>query len=146
MAEGEPQSFANHARFVPPYHFGVFGILVLNFVWSGVRLFRAPSFDTVLGLLVALALLGLFFYGRIFARTVQDRVIRLEMRLRLHEVLPADLHGRIRELTAAQLVALRFASDEEMADLVRDVLAGQLPRSKDIKMRIKNWQADWLRA
>jgi hypothetical protein len=77
---------------------------------------------------------------------VQDRVIRLEMRLRLRGILPPEMHGTIDALTHRQLVALRFASDAEMADLVRDVAAGKLATSKDIKMRIKSWQSDWLRA
>ena len=79
-------------------------------------------------------------------KQVQDRLIRLEMRLRLQQSLPADLRGRISDLTPRQLIALRFASDAELADLVRDVLAGKLASSKEIKMRVKNWQADFLRA
>ena len=86
------------------------------------------------------------FLARIQALTVQDRVIRLEMRLRLRGILPPEMHGTIDGLTHRQLVALRFASDAEMADLVRDVAAGKLSTGKDIKMRIKSWQADWLRA
>jgi hypothetical protein len=78
--------------------------------------------------------------------TVQDRLIRLEMRLRLREVLPADMHGRIRDLTHRQLVAMRFASDSELPQLTREVLDGKLATSKEIKMRVKEWQPDWLRA
>ena len=68
------------------------------------------------------------------------------MRLRLAEVLPADLRGRIGDITRAQMVALRFASDAEMADLVRDVLAGNLAKPQAIKERVKDWQGDYLRA
>ncbi len=78
--------------------------------------------------------------------TVQDRVIRNEMRLRLARVLPADLVGQIERLGRRQMVALRFASDAELPALVREVLAGSLPHAKDIKMRVKDWQADHLRA
>ena len=78
--------------------------------------------------------------------TVQDRVVRLEMRLRLQQCLPADLRSRIDDLTVRQLVALRFASDAELADLVREVLAGKLATTKEIKLRVKNWQGDFLRA
>jgi hypothetical protein len=78
--------------------------------------------------------------------TVQDRVIRLEMRLRLRELLPPDLRGRINELSRSQLVALRFASDVELTELVRQVLAGELSKTSDIKVKVKNWQADSLRA
>jgi hypothetical protein len=77
--------------------------------------------------------------------TVQDRVIRLEMRLRLHETLP-DLRNRVYELTPRRLVALRFANDAEMPELVREVLAGRLVQSKAIKSRVKDWQGDYLRA
>ena len=80
------------------------------------------------------------------ANTVQDRVIRLEMRMRLAELLPPDLKGRIRDLTPRQLVALRFAGDAEMAALVRDVLDGKLTSGKAIKESIRDWQGDFLRA
>jgi hypothetical protein len=86
------------------------------------------------------------FLSRVQALAVQDRVIRLEMRLRLKEVLPADLKSKINDISARQLVALRFASDAELPDMVRDVLAGKLEKTKDIKQRIKSWQADWQRA
>jgi hypothetical protein len=76
---------------------------------------------------------------------VQDRVIRLEMRHRLKDVLPSDLRGRIADLTPRQLVALRFASDDEMPALVREVLAGSLPSPKAIKQSVKSWQGDYLR-
>ena len=83
--------------------------------------------------------------ARVMAVTVQDRVIRLEMRHRLKDTLPVDLHGRINDLTPRQLVALRFASDDEMPALVREVLAGNLTTQKAIKQRVKNWQGDYLR-
>ena len=95
---------------------------------------------------VAAALLGLAFVSRVQALSVQDRVIRLEMRLRLRGILPPDLQPVIEQLTHRQLVALRFASDTEMPELIREVVAGKLATTKDIKTRIKNWQADWLRA
>jgi len=77
---------------------------------------------------------------------VQDRVIRLEERLRMRQLLPADMQPQIDALSARQMVALRFASDAELADLVREVTAGKLTTSKDIKQRVKNWRPDWLRA
>ena len=89
----------NHRRIVPLYHVGIFGILAINLIWRLVQLVRWTSWQALLELLVAAALLGLFFYARIFALTVQDRIIRLEMRLRLKEILPPDLKGRIDELT-----------------------------------------------
>jgi len=75
----------------------------------------------------------------------QDRLIRLEMRMRLQQLLPPDLRVRINDLTPRQLVALRFAGDAEMPDLIREVLDGRLKSGKEIKTRIKDWQADWLR-
>jgi dolichyl-phosphate-mannose--protein O-mannosyl transferase len=109
-----PQAFENHAKFVPGYHIVVFGIFVINLLWSIYRLIHAFSAESVISLLLAIAFLLLFFYARIFALTVQDRVIRLEMQLRLHQCLPAELRSRIPEFEVAQLIALRFASDQEL--------------------------------
>ncbi|HEV8118303.1 MAG TPA: DUF6526 family protein [Thermoanaerobaculia bacterium] len=145
MAQEKPQSFANHRRIVPLYHVGVFGILAINFIWRTIAVIRVFSWTALLDNFVAVALLGIFFYTRIFALTVQDRVIRLEMRLRLREILPADLKGRIEELSPGQLVALRFAGDAEMADLIREVLTNNLHNRDEIKRRVKDWKADDLR-
>jgi hypothetical protein len=145
MAEREPQNFANHRRIVPLYHVGIFGVLAINLIWRLVQLVRWPSWPALLELAVAVALLGLSFYVRIFALTVQDRIIRLEMRLRLREILPADLKGRINELTRDQFVALRFASDAEMPDLMREVLTNNIGNRDEIKRRIKTWVPDHLR-
>ncbi len=145
MPAEQPQTYENHRRFVPLYHFAIFGVFAGNLLWSLVRVARWPSFETGFGVLMALALLGIFFYLRIFALTVQDRVIRLEMRLRLRQVLPADLAGRTEELDRGQLIALRFASDEELPDLVRDVLTNNIRDRDTIKKKIQNWQADSLR-
>jgi len=90
--------------------------------------------------------LMLALLSRVMANTVQDRVIRLEMRQRLMEVLPADLRSRIRDLTRGQVVALRFAGDAELPELVRQVLAGTLTKQRDIKLKINEWQGDDLRA
>src|SRR5687768_2055416 len=93
------QNFKNHAKFVPLFHFVTVPILVTNFVWSAYRAVTRPGWDTTLAALVAVALVILAFLARVFALRVQDRVIRLEMRLRLRELLPADLHPRIAEFT-----------------------------------------------
>jgi hypothetical protein len=145
MAERQPQNFANHRRIVPLYHVGIFGILAINLIWRLVQLVRWPSWPALLELAVAVALLGLSFYVRIFALTVQDRIIRLEMRVRLREILPPDLKGRIDELTRDQFVALRFASDAEMPDLMREVLTNNIGNRDEIKRRIKTWVPDDLR-
>jgi uncharacterized protein DUF6526 len=145
MAERQPQNFANHRKIVPLYHVGVFGILAINLIWRLIQLVRWTSWQALLELAVAVALLGISFYVRIFALTVQDRIIRLEMRLRLKEILPADLKGRIDELTRDQFVALRFAGDAEMPDLLREVLTNNIGSRDEIKRRIKNWTPDYLR-
>lgn len=149
MAE---QNYQNHRRFVPGFHFVTFGILAVNLLWSLYRLFRGypaaeiPVFDRLMGVLVAGALIGLAWYTRTFPLTVQDRVIRNEMRARLATVLPPDLGARVGELRRSHLLALRFASDEELPDLTRQVLEGKLTRSDDIKKAVRSWQADKLRA
>jgi uncharacterized protein DUF6526 len=145
MAE-RVQTYKNHVRWFPPFHFFVTPILLLYFLNQVRHLYLAPSRSTAFAVLVAAALFMLALVSRLQANTVQDRVIRLEMRLKLHEVLPPDLHARIKDLTPRQLVALRFAGDAELPGLVRDVLDGRLSNPKDIKLKIRDWQADWLRA
>ena len=140
------QNFRNHARIVPAYHVGVFVPFLANFIWATYRLIGSFSGETFIAFLVSIALLLLFFSVRVQVLTVQDRVIRLEMQLRMARVLPPDLQQRAAALTPGQLVALRFASDAELPELVRDVLDGKLQKGKEIKQRVKNWQADWLRA
>ena len=145
MAE-RVQTFKNHPRLLPAFHFFVLPVLLLNLLNEVRRAWRYPSEGAWFIVVVAAALLTLAFLSRTQALTVQDRVIRLEMRLRLQQVLPPELHGRIHELTHRQLVALRFASDAELPELVREILAGKLTTGKEIKLRVKNWQGDWLRA
>lgn len=147
MSEKAPQNYANHAQLVPLFHYGLFGILVVNLGWSiwGLIRMKSFSFDPIMDLLIALALVLLFWFARVFPLTVQDRVIRLEMRLRLREVVPEDLRDRIGELELGQVIALRFASDEELPDLVRQVLDEGVKSRDEIKKRIKDWQPDHLR-
>jgi hypothetical protein len=140
------QNFKNHAKWVPLYHGVVGPILLVNAIWSGKRAFTRPGWDTAVPALLAVALVLMFFFVRTFALTVQDRIIRLEMRLRLRELLPPDLAARIPELRTGQLVALRFAGDRELPALVRRVLDERLKDRKAIKRMITDWQADDLRA
>jgi hypothetical protein len=140
------QSYKHHARFLPPFHFFVIPVLLLNVVNAGRHVWLTPSLSTAFALVVAAALLMLGLLARVMALSVQDRVIRLEMRLRLRELLPVDLRGRINELTPKQLVALRFAGDAQLPELVRTVLSGGLATQKAIKQQVKEWQADNLRA
>ena len=142
----DAQNYQNHAKTVPLYHLVAGPILLLNLLWTMSGVWTRPGGDSVLALLVAIALVIVYLYARSFALTVQDRVIRLEMRLRLHELLPADLVPRIPEFTRDQLVALRFASDAELPALARRVLDERLMERKVIKQLVRDWQADTLRA
>ena len=101
-----------------------------------------PGQDDAINLLLAFGLGILFLYARTFPLAAQDRLIRLEERLRLAELLPEDLRGRIGDLKEGQLIGLRFASDEEVPDLVRQVLDGKLNGREDIKKAIKTWRPD----
>ena len=143
MAE---QSYKNHGRLFPLFHFFVAPVLAANVVVAGRHFYWAQNRHYAWELLIAITLVALALAARVMALAVQDRVIRLEMRLRLHQLLSGDAKLKINELTPRQLVALRFASDAEMPELVNEVLAGKLASSKEVKMRVKNWQADWLRA
>jgi hypothetical protein len=142
----EAQNFRNHSKVVPAFHLFVLPMLIVNLVSMIVFACRHFSYRSVEGALTALALLLGIMYARMFALKVQDRVIRLEMRLRLAEILPADLRGRIGEFTLAQLIALRFASDAELPALGRKVLDEKIGERKAIKAMVQNWQADELRA
>jgi uncharacterized protein DUF6526 len=147
MAAEKPQNLQNHTRLVPPFHMFVLPVLLVNVGWSIYHLVKAGvSFESVFGILLAIALLLLGLFARTFVLTVQDRVIRLEMRLRMAEVLPAELRPRISEFTVGQMCALRFASDAELPGLARKVLDDKMSSRKAIKQMIKNWQADYLRA
>src|SRR2546426_427508 len=108
------QTYQNHTRFFPPFHFFVIPVLLLNVLNTLRHAYRTPNLGTGFEVLVAVAILGGVLLARIQAITVQDRLIRLEMRLRLRGILPSDLQERINDLTRAQLIALRFASDEEL--------------------------------
>jgi len=142
----KPQTYANHAKLVPLYHGVAFSIFAINFFWSLWILISEPSARTAFSVLMAVALIILFFAARVFALTVQDRVIRLEMRLRMKAVLPASMHARIGDFTRGQLVALRFAGDDELPALAEKVLRDNIQDKKAIKLMVKNWQADDFRA
>lgn len=138
----KPQSLENHAVIVPGYHRLLTGLVLLLFLWSAFRLVTDFSLDrgAMLLLIVALALAAL--YGRIFALGVQDRVIRLEERMRMERLLPDDLRERIGAFTTGQLIALRFASDAELPDLARRVLDEDMTDRKVIKSAIREWRPD----
>src|SRR5215510_1915821 len=145
MAQPE-QNYKNHIRFFPPFHFFVLPVFLINVIVTAWLLYRSPSRLGVWQLVVAAALLMAALTARVMALAVQDRVIRLEMRLRMRELLPPDLQARIPLVTREQCVALRFASDAELAGLVRRIAAGELKTPVEIKQQITHWQGDYLRA
>jgi hypothetical protein len=141
------QNFANHGRFVPLYHFFVLPVLVINLgmqIYWWIRSGFIPAH--IMPALVAAALLLGMLYARLFALAVQDRLIRLEERVRYERVLPEELRWRADELTVNQFVALRFACDDELPQLMRKVLDEKLTERKAIKRLIKTWRPDYLRA
>lgn len=141
----EQQSFDNHAKFVGPYHFVATGLILVVTLWSAWRMVTAFSIDAVMMVLLSIAVIIMHLYIRLFPLKVQDRLIRLEETMRMRELLPAEMHGRIGEIRRGQFVALRFAPDEELPGLVEKVLAGELTSGKQIKQAIRNWRPDHLR-
>lgn len=137
------QNYDNHRKFVRGYHVVAFGLLALNFFYSLYRVVTALSMDSLMALLLAFALILVMFYARIFALRAQDRVIRLEERLRLSELLPPEQKHTIDQLTTSQLIGLRFASDGEVATLVAAVIAEGIEDRDEIKKRVTNWRPDY---
>jgi len=146
MAQKSPQTFENHARLIPAYHFVAFPLFAINVFYALYKVVTEFSWGNLVALGVAVALILLFFIARVMALTVQDRVIRLEETLRMRALLPPDLQPRIADLTVRQMVALRFAPDSELADLTRKVLDEKLQDQKAIKKLIRHWRADFQRA
>lgn len=142
----QKQSFKNHARWLPIYHYFASPVAAIYAVYAITQAVRAPSQATILHALWAAAISAAVVAARMMALTVQNRLIRLEMRLRLKELLPAPLATQARALTVRQLVALRFAGDAELPALVERTLKGEFAKPRDIKAAITDWQADWLRA
>ena len=139
------QTYANHTRWSKPYHFFVAPVLLgyaVYMIWVAIQ---GPSLATAVDALVALALSVGVGMGRVFALTVQNRLVRLEERLRLARLLTGDDLAASARLTTRQLIALRFASDAELPDLVRRTLAGEFADGKAIKQAVKVWRADYLR-
>ena len=139
------QNFANHTRFVPAFHYVALPILLVNFVSAVVGLFNGITWDASLHVLVAVALIIVALFARVFALKAQDRVIRLEMRLRMLELLPEDRQGRINDFTPTQMVSLRFAGDAELPELARKVLDENITKMTPIKKMITDWQGDYFR-
>ena len=141
MAAGT-QDYKSHRRFVPLFHFFVVPILLINLGVEISRLFQNQSGYQMWAAVVALALAVLPFAARGMAVKAQDRIIRLEERQRLSSLMPAEDHAKVNELTPSQLVALRFASDEEAPDLAKRTMTGEFKSQNEIKKAVKNWRAD----
>src|ERR1700693_1251055 len=144
MAE-PTQTYANHGRYIPVYHFFAVPVLLVNVFVMAIQFVRDPRFLTGWAVVVAIALFLGMLYLRFMPVKAQDRIIRLEERTRTDPILPSDRRGRVSELPPRQLIAIRFAPDDEVPELTRRALNGELKTQKDIKRAIRNWRADHLR-
>ena len=140
-----PQTYPNHVRWHKPFHFFLLPVFLINFIWSAVEFFMYPGWDQGRWVVVSFALIVLTILTRINPLRAQDRVIRLEEQLRYQRILPADLAQRASALTVWQVVALRFASDAELPELIRQTLDNKFSKSDEIKRAIKQWRADTVR-
>lgn len=140
------QNLGNHRRFMPLYHFFAIPLLTINIGVAAYLFYHDQSWRTGWNVIVAIAIAAGVGALRISTLIVQNRVIRLEMLLRLRGLLPPELQPRANELRLGQLVGLRFASDAELPSLVERCLKGELRSSGQIKREIRNWQADTIRA
>ena len=136
------QSFESHEKIVPGYHHWTTALIVLPTLYFLYRAAFDFSVERLAFFLFCAGVILAAFYARVFPLGVQDRLIRLEERLRMERVLPPDLKARIPEFTTAQLVGLRFASDEELPDLARRVLDEGISDKSEIKRAIKSWRPD----
>ena len=145
MAEKKPQTFENHAKLVPLFHYVVLPMFLVNLLLALYRMFTGFSFETAWGAAMAIGLMLVAFFARVFALGAQDRVIRLEERLRMRGVLPDGLKPRIDDFTMDQLAALRFASDAELPSLAKKVVDDSIADRKTIKQMVVTWRADYQR-
>lgn len=143
----ETQNFGNHKRNFPLFHFIASPLVAIYLVYTIYALVRAPSLATVMGVVLAAGVTAMLFASRLMALTVQDRVIRLEMTMRLQRVLgPAAAADALARLPLGRLIALRFASDAELQGLIARVLSQELSTNLQVKQAIREWQPDLLRA
>jgi hypothetical protein len=139
------QTLANHTRWHPPFHFFVVPVIVINVIWAIVMFVKAPGWNSGWWIMVSLALLVLTFLVRLNPLKAQDRLIRLEEKLRYQQMLSPALCQQTGALNPGQIIALRFAGDDELEELVTAVLTGKLTKNREIKRAIKNWRADTFR-
>ena len=140
------QTYRNHAAWFPMFHFVVLPFLLIYALRAIWLAYQAGTSDSIWAMAFAIVVFLAALASRVMALKVQDRLIRLEMRLRLSTILPGDLRDKVGSLTSDQLIGLRFACDSELPDLVRRVLAGELKERKAIKQAVKTWEPDWMRA
>ncbi|NNE99724.1 MAG: hypothetical protein HKN25_11955 [Pyrinomonadaceae bacterium] len=141
----DKQTYANHVRWLPPYHFFLAPLMLVNLIYWIVRMVQVPSWDHGWMIVLSIGLVALTLLARTQALTAQDRLIRLEERLRYREVLSPDLAEKAMGLRTSEYIALRFASDDELPDLVEKTLNGDFEKPKDIKLAVQNWRGDYLR-
>ena len=141
MSNTSPQNLKNHARLDPMFNIVLALVLLLNLIYSIIHLVRHLSFRSGWFVVLSMAVIILYFKVRQYPIKVQDRVIRLEERLRLQALAPAEWHSQISRLSEDQLIALRFAGDDEVVALAKQALEQNLNR-KQIKEHIRNWRAD----
>jgi hypothetical protein len=144
MSKSDLQNLKNHGRFDPPFHFGLIWILLANLIVSIVFVIRHFHFYSAWFVVLSVAAILALLKIRLYPLKVQDRVIRLEERLRLQALAPAEWHSQIYRLTEDQLIGLRFAADDEVVVLAKLALEHHLTR-KQIKERIKDWRPDYWR-
>jgi hypothetical protein len=140
-----PQTFANHTRWHAPFHFFLAPVMIINLIWSIVVFAKNPELETGRWLIVSLALVVLGALVRTYPLRVQDRLIRLEERIRYQQLLPPSLLQQASALSPGQIVALRFAADDELAELLGAVVSGKLSDPKAIKRAITKWRSDTFR-
>ena len=141
MSKSQPQNLKNHARFDPPFHFVLLIVFLANLIISIVYVVKHPCFYSAWFVVLSVAAILALLKMRLYPLKVQDRVIRLEERIRLQALAPSEWHTQIYRLSEDQLIGLRFAADDEVVELAKQALEHNLTR-KQIKERIKDWRPD----
>jgi len=144
MSEKKPQNYKTHAKFIPVFHYIALPLLLVNFFGALFRVTQEISFYTLNDVGLAISLIVVAVFTRLFALKAQDRVIRLEEQIRMQTFLPDALKVHVGRLTMGQIVALRFASDEELADLTQEAL-DQNTSPNALKQAVKHWRPDYNR-
>jgi len=142
----QEQSYSNHARYFPLLHFVLMPLLLLFFLYQSVRMYQEPNLERGIWVVMSILFIVMMVAARLQTLTVQNRVIRLEEKQRYQKLLTGESLENAKKLNLSQIIALRFASDAELAGLIRQVSDGKLTTSKEIKLAIKDWRGDHLRA